>query len=152
VSPARPLQLRVERLAGDDLAVLGPLLAQSLAEGQGLVQRIVDDWAAGANRFEGPGEALFVARYGYEGVGVCGVNVDPFAGDPRLARLRHLYVHPALRRRGVARGLVERCLAHAAGRFERIRLRTGDPDASRFYVALGFRLCDEPDATHTLAL
>ncbi len=146
------LRLSVERVGQLDLPVLQPLLDASLAEGHRLVQRIRDDWESGANRFERAGEALFLARRGYEGVGVCGVNVDPYADDPRLARLRHLYVHPDLRRRGVASGLVQRCVAHAAGNFDRMRLRTNRADASRFYVAVGFRLTDEPDATHTLSL
>lgn len=40
----------------------------------------------------------------------------------------------------------------AATTFARVRLRTSNPTADRFYRHLGFDRTDEPDATHLLRL
>lgn len=129
------------------------LVRESEAEGFAFVRRLRDDWASGQNRFDGPGEGFFVSRVGTTLAGVCGLNLDPFAADPACARLRRLYVRPAMRRRGVASDLTAAALALARERFSVVRLRTDRADASAFYLALGFqRVTADPDATHQLPL
>lgn len=129
---------------------LGALLAAADTEGHNLVRRLVDDWASGANRFNRPGEALFEAVADDDVVvGVCGLNVDPFVGDPRLGRLRHLYVHPQWRRQGVGRQLVAAVLEAAAGCFDVVRLRTGRPEAVALYERVGFEpVAGDAHCTH----
>ena len=82
-----------------------------------LVRRLVDEWRDGSNRFDRPGEALFGAWLDAQLVGVGGLNIDPHAGDPRVGRVRHLYVLVAARRRGVARALLAEIISAARGRF-----------------------------------
>ncbi len=136
---------RVEDLPGD----LERLVDAGLDEGFGFVARLRDDWRAGGNRFDGPGEALFEARIEDELVGVCGLNRDPFATETGVGRVRRLYVRPQFRRLGVGRRLVESVLTIATGEFEKVRLRTDSESASRFYGSLGFtRTHGDPDATH----
>ena len=107
----------------------------------------------GANRFDGPGEVLFVARVAGHAVGVCGLNVDPYAGDSGVGRVRHLYVLAAQRRAGIGRRLVAEIIAAARGRFGRLRLRTQNPEAARLYEQLGFRRSPgERDCTHVMDL
>jgi GNAT superfamily N-acetyltransferase len=114
-----------------------------------MVRRLVDEWETGANRFDKPGEALFGAWLDGRLVGVCGLNVDPFADDEHTGRVRHLYVLPDFRRRGIGRRLVLQVMKTAHGRFDDLRLRTNEPDAARLYEALGFRfLPDSNDCTH----
>src|SRR5207237_3226882 len=72
-------------------------------------------------------------------VGVCGLNVDPYAGDARVGRVRHLYVLTPMRRHGVGRQLVTEVIRAAGGRFDSLRLRTNNPAAARLYEVLGFR-------------
>jgi GNAT superfamily N-acetyltransferase len=113
----------------------------------------VDEWTGRTNRFDRPGEALFGAWAGGRLVGVCGLNVDPYAGDDRVGRVRHLCVLTPFRRHGVGRQLVARVIAAAAGRFDTLRLRTNDEAAAGLYVAAGFRAHPgATDATHVLAL
>ena len=134
-------------------AAVQPLLEASLAEGMRLVQRLADEYASGANRFDQPGEALLGAYAGGRLVGVGGVNRDPYARDPGVARLRHLYVLPAWRRQGVGRQLVAALIAAAAPHFATMRLRTTNPEADRFYRELGFAgVADDAEATHHIAL
>src|SRR5437879_3322856 len=129
----------IERLQDLPSDVLGALVAESEEAGLRFVRRLLDEWASGANRFDRPGEALFGARVGGRLVGVCGLNVDPFAADARVGRVRHLYVLLAFRRRGVGRHLVVEVIETARGRFDRLRLCTENAGAARFYEALGFR-------------
>lgn len=144
--------VRIVRVWPDDNLDLGDLVRSSVAEGHRFVARAREEWDAGVNRFAAPGEGLFLARHGDGVVGMCGLNVDPYAGDPGVGRLRHLYVAPGRRRLGVGRALVVACLELAAGRFRRVRLRTENEDAARFYLGLGFSAVDEADTTHVIEL
>jgi GNAT superfamily N-acetyltransferase len=131
---------------------IGELLVDSEATGSRIARRLIDDWAAGANRFDRPGEALFGASMADRLVGVCGLNIDPYARDPRIGRVRHLYVLTACRRHGVGRQLVARVIELAADRFDSLRLRTSNPEAARLYEAAGFRACAEGECTHAMDL
>ena len=131
---------------------LGRLSESAAAEGFHFVKRAHDAWRRGGNRFDRPGEGFFVALAIDEVVGMCGLNIDPYLDGPSVGRLRHLYVAPEARRRGVGRRLVMACLDLANGHFLRVRLRTFEADAIRLYESMGFRRIDEPDATHTLEL
>lgn len=140
----------VERLSEPSADRLDVLLAESEQAGSRMVRRLVEEWASGANRFDRPGEALFAARIDGRLVGVCGLNVDPYSAEPRLGRVRHLYVLSAYRRRGVGRQLVAEVIAAAQGRFDHLRLSTGNPVAARFYERLGFRSAEAAHCTHVL--
>src|SRR5262249_34136913 len=115
------------------------------------MQRMRDDWDAGSNRFDRPGEILFEARVGVRLVGICGLNRDPYVHSSGVGRVRHLYVDPEFRRRGVGRALVSRIVECASPNFVRLRLRTWRGDADLFYVALGFRrVVGAPEVTHEM--
>jgi GNAT superfamily N-acetyltransferase len=141
----------IVRIADLELDTLQKLRVESSREGFKFMVRLCDEWASGANRFNQPGEALFVAVADGQVVGVCGLNCDPYARDPRIGRVRRLYVAPAHRHRGVGRVLLETVVTHARGHFSRLRVRTeagGD-----FYTAHGFqRTALDPEVTHVLEL
>ena len=135
------------------LSVLPPefseLIGHGEREGWRFLRRLAEEWESHANRFDRPGEALFAARLEQQLAGVCGLNIDPYAGSERVGRLRHLYVQPTFRRLGVGRQLVEQVLLQAQGRFQLLRLRTAHPEAARLYERHGFRpLPDDPTCTH----
>ena len=133
--------------------VLAPLIAESEHEGWRFVRRMADEWAVGTNRFDRPGEALFIARLGRSIIGICGLNADPYTVDAATGRVRRLYVLRAYRRRGVGRQLVRAVIAAATGRFQRLRVRTERPEAGLLYERLGFKpVTGEADCTHTLEL
>ena len=137
----------VENLPSD----LDELVTASLREDFRAVQRLREEWKQGINRFEEHGEALFEARLDHQLVAICGLNRDPYAKFDAVARLRHLYVTPEYRLRGIGRELVAVVLAHAAPNFRAIRLRTDRADADRFYLALGFEKTPQAaESTHQL--
>ena len=121
-----------------DVVALADLRSESVAEGYQFIARLCDEWRSGANRFDAPGEGLFVAQHSSGLVGVCGLNRDPYVDDPSIGRVRHLYVNPSHRRQGVGRSLVTTLIEAAAVRFRILRLRT-TPGAESFYQALGFQ-------------
>jgi ribosomal protein S18 acetylase RimI-like enzyme len=146
-------EVTIERLRALPLDGFDPLIVESEEAGLGLVGRLVDEWGRGANRFDRPGEALFAARVGGQLVGVCGLNVDPYAGEGSVGRVRHLYVLSAYRRLGVGQRLVAEVIEAARGRFARLHLRTANPAAARLYERLGFRgASGRSDCSHVMEL
>jgi 2,3-bisphosphoglycerate-dependent phosphoglycerate mutase len=140
---------RVDELPRD----LDPLVRESVGEGLRLLERLRDGWRSGGNRFDRPGEALFSARIDGRLAGIGGLNRDPYQSDPFVGRVRHLYVDPRLRRRGIGAAIVGRVLETARGHFARVRVRTNDPDAAALYETLGFvRVSGVADSTHEIEL
>ena len=148
--------MRTDNLAITPLtnpADLVALAAEATADGHHMVARLIDEWATGKNRFDRPGERLYVATWDGRACGVCGLNIDPFAGDDAVGRVRRLYVSVPLRRRGIGSAMVRRLVQDATGRFRELRLRTNDPRAAAFYEALGFMpVADVERCTHRRSL
>jgi GNAT superfamily N-acetyltransferase len=145
--------VEIERVAELGPDALATLIAESEASGLRFVRRLVDDWATAANRFDRPGEALFVARDGSAIVGVGGLNVDPYTADAAVGRVRHLYVLSAHRRRGIGERLVATIVDAARGRFHTLRLSTSNPEAAQLYERLGFRVrVGDAACTHVMPL
>lgn len=142
--------MRYERPRVRRLHALPPgfetLVQESAAAGFPALVRLRAAWRADTNRFAGPGEGLWAAESGATLVGICGLNVDPYLQNPTVGRVRRLYVTPSVRRHGVGRSLVEAVIAQAGGRFCRLRVRTTDRGAARFYEALGFTAAEGADA------
>ncbi len=136
-----------------DPAVLVDLAADANADGRKMVERLIDEWHDGSNRFDAPGEHAYIALVDDRIVGVCGLNVDPFAGDPTVGRIRRLYVAVAHRRQGIATAMVHKLETVARPQFRTLHLRTTSPPACAFYEALGFtRITGNPTCTHSLSL
>jgi GNAT superfamily N-acetyltransferase len=128
----------IERITNLEAGQVAALVAESKAQGVRFVRRLAEEWASRANRFDQPGEALFVARADGRVVGIGGLNLDPYATEPTVGRVRHLYVLTAYRRLGIGRRIVEEIIEAGRGRFERLRLSTSNPEPARLYERLGF--------------
>jgi GNAT superfamily N-acetyltransferase len=143
----------IERVRELSVTSFTTLAAESERSGLRFVRRLIAEWSSGINRFDQRGEALYAARVNGEIVGACGLNVDPYTAEGRVGRVRHLYVMEAYRRHGIGRQLVTEVIAAARDPFDRLRLRTANPEAARLYEALGFSPCaGEADCTHALDL
>jgi GNAT superfamily N-acetyltransferase len=129
------------------------LLAEGEASGYRFLRRLIDEWESGVNRFARHGEALFAAEIDDRLVGMCGLNVDPYLDNPRIGRLRNVYVLAEHRRHGIGRRLVEGAVAAAGGHFDRLRLRAEEPGPAKLYESLGFLPCHGvPNCTHIMDL
>ena len=131
-----------------ELALFAELLDEAPREGGPFLLRLRDEWASGANRFDGDGEALFGAFADRRLIAVGGLSRDPW--EPALGRLRHLYVLRAWRGRGAGRALCGRIIEEARGRFGIVRLRTRATEAIALYESLGFVPCPSEHETHRL--
>jgi GNAT superfamily N-acetyltransferase len=124
-------QLIIARL--DDLALdrFAEMLAESEACGFRFLRRVINECERGADRFARPGEALLIAEISGRWVGVCGVSIDPYLADPRVGRVRNVYVLASHPRPGIGRRLVEEAVARARGHFDRLRLRGEEEGPAR---------------------
>ena len=126
---------RIETLPTDALA---PLLAASIDEGFHFVERLVREWQEGKECFNRPGELLLAAYHGPSIIAIGGLTADPYSNEPAIGRLRHIYVRPDARHRGMGRRLVQRLERAAERTYRALVLRTDTPTAARFYEALGY--------------
>lgn len=142
IAPVRDLPDGLEALAAD-----------AVADGQKVLEVLLEDWTARALRFDGPGEALFAAWAGEALLGLCGLTRDPYLKGEQAGRVRRLYVRRAARRHGAGRALLRAIAAQArAAGWARLRVRA-PVAAFAFYEACGFlRAVGEASATHTLPL
>ena len=140
---------RVDQLPDD----IEALRLASVDEGFEFMTRCVREWKSGAQRFDGEGEAFFIARIKGELVGIGGLSIDPYDKAERPAgRVRHLYVDEEARGEGVGSALLQVILAQAKGQFRSVRLRRAQPSTDRFYQERGFRPVDDDNATHEIWL
>ncbi|PZE22233.1 GNAT family N-acetyltransferase [Paenibacillus xerothermodurans] len=136
-----------------DTASLMLLVGESSYEGFRHVKRLVNDYEDGANKFDEPGEALFIAYQHDNIVGVCGLNRDPYSNNKDVGRARRLYVSPRARRSGIARMLMDSVVAEATKHYKMLVLKTHNPIADAFYRSIGFSVdCDSENNSHFLRL
>jgi GNAT superfamily N-acetyltransferase len=131
-------------------AEMNLLAAEARDEGYDFVATLLEQWASGENRFDGPGEILYGSFDQGLLVAVGGLNRDPFAGLPEVGRVRRVYVRPNWRNRGIGRALVAALVEEGRKGFRCVRLRAGNSDAARLYERMGFSRIASPDATHIL--
>ncbi len=143
-----PIIARVDNLPR---ARFADMLADSETSGYRFLRRVHDEWESAVNRFARPGEALLVAQIHGRWVSVCGLCIDPYLDDPRVARLRNLYVLADCRRNWVGRSLAENVVSLARVNFDKLRLRSPEAGPARLYESLGFLPCQGiPNCTHIL--
>jgi GNAT superfamily N-acetyltransferase len=129
------------------------LLKTSHEEGYDFVQKLYDEYDARTNRFDAQGAILLGAYLDDELIAVGGVHPDPYLQTKNIGRIRHVYVLPSYRRKGLGRNLVLALIDHSRSHFETLTLRTLTKHGDSFYKSLGFS--DETrfdNATHWLKL
>jgi GNAT superfamily N-acetyltransferase len=126
------------------------LVEEARAERVAFLDRMMGQWQSGVMRFDGPGETLLGTFQGERLIGICGLSIDPYLDNPRVGRLRHLFVGKAGRGKGIGSALVDAILAHARDHFVLVRLRTDADIRGAFYASFGFRPIDDDNATHQL--
>jgi len=127
------------------------LVDEAQREGFEFVQRTIDDWDSGTNRFSRIGEGLWGLVSGTELVGIGGLNVDPYVKNADTGRVRHLYIRKAYRRKGCATLLMRTIIGRAELYFRTLRLFTANPAAGAFYEQLGFEHLPGYKVSHVLS-
>lgn len=143
--------MEISLLKVDELDI-EELILESSSENFRHMQRLYDDFQSGKNRFDKPGEMLFLAKIGERVIGVCGLNRYDYWGE-NVARLRRMYVVKEYRRMGIARELTEEIIKNAREKFDTIVLKTDNPGAFAFYKNLGFdEVSGDEFVTHVLKI
>lgn len=148
----RAAQIRLRPLAVADLPILRTLAEEADAEGFQFLNRLVAALQADGQTPQSSTDFFLGALVGARLVAVGGVTADPYTTEPGTGRIRHLYVHPTARARGVGRTLVRALEERARGTYTRLRLRTDNEPAARFYERVGYRPVQDPSATHERVL
>jgi GNAT superfamily N-acetyltransferase len=131
-----------------NIAGLHTLIEESKRAGYNFLQRTIDDWYSGANKFDRPGEKLWGLLKGKDLIGVGGLNKDLYTLAPKVGRVRHLYVREANRLKGCATIIMNKIIEEAGHNFTMLRLFTDNAGASVFYEKLGFKQTEEFKASH----
>ena len=126
----------------------GEILHTSKTEGHNMVNRLVTDFRAETNRFDGPGEVLLACLSGSAIVGIVGLNQLKEKQLGIVGLVRRLYVVPRYRGKGLGRCLVEELSMYARSHFVILTVNVGKLPARGFYEHLGFRPVDHPTITH----
>jgi GNAT superfamily N-acetyltransferase len=127
------------------------LLSESEREGFAFLRRFVKNWQVGENRFDKSDESLFLAVEEGDVIGIGGLNIDPYAEDSQVGRVRHVYVASHFRRRGIGQKMVEQIINQAKQYYRELRLMTDTPEGAIFYESIGFvRLENKSDSSHVM--
>ena len=105
------------------------------AEGYRHIERLADEWIAGAMRFDREGEALIAATPSLELPGIGGLTIDP--SQPGALCMRRFYIRAAFRRNEIGRAIAENLLARARVSRRPLSVNAG-VRSEPFWEALGF--------------
>jgi len=124
------------------------ILRASREEGHRMVERLLNDFRSGANRFDQPGEALFAHLAGEAVIAAGGLNLEQETRFGRAGRIRRLYVSPQYRGKGLGRSLVEAIASFTSEHHDVLTVNVGKLPAYGFYEQLGFTPVEHPGITH----
>jgi len=145
---------QVVRLDHDLPESFAALDAAARAEGYDFLARLARNWRDGA--YLGDADASVFGVYGpnnLEGgdlVAVGAQTADEYDPAPDHRRLRHFYVHPDARRRGVGTTLAGTLIQEAFQIAPLLHLRATHDLSRAFWDSLGFERVDRPDRSHRL--
>ena len=111
------------------------LAALANQEGYAFIQRFIEEFQSGKNRFDQTGECLLMAYDGNSLVGCGGLNQQwGDAGvEERIGRVRRFYVHPQYRQHGVGKTLLLELEKLAKPYYSALCLNTDQKGAAHFY-------------------
>ena len=133
--------MRLEAVADKLPADFEIMRWEARAEGYAFLDRLANDWASGAIRFDRPGEALLAAYSDDVLAAIGGITIDPVLPD--ALRMRRFYVRSAFRRAGIGREIAQ-VLLERTFRSVRVVTLNAAVDSVPFWEALGF----VPEARH----
>lgn len=129
---------------------LDQMQAEARKEGYRFLDTLLDEWVGGQNRFDSAGEVLCGHLDSGLLIAVGGLNQDQFLRDPKVGRIRRVYVRQAWRNCGIGGALLDTLLSYAIAHFSSVRLRAINSDAARLYERRGFVPINSSTATHIL--
>lgn len=145
---------KVEQIKNLSSVNLIYLVKESKNEGFLFLERLVNDYKDGTNKFNRYGEFLY-GVFTIEGsiVAIGGLNIDPFSNMEQIGRLRRFYVSKDYRRKGIGELLLDTIISDAKKHYKTLVLHTDTEQADKFYTSYGFSKENRfPNSTHYLEL
>jgi len=92
--------IEIKRISNASIYSLENMSRIALSEGYQFVQRAMDEWLSGQQRFLGKGEGLWGIYAHGNLIGIGGLSRDSYRDDEEIGRVRHLYILPQFRNQG----------------------------------------------------
>lgn len=137
----------IERILTCNAKDLTAFLVASFSEGYRFMERFVEEFDSEENMFDKEGEGLFAAKIDNQIVGIISINVDPFLNKETIGRVRHLYVLPQFRNRGIASALLRTVVELGSKYFQMLTLYSDNFIPEKLYTQYGFIRSNEYDRT-----
>lgn len=130
--------VQIVRIAETPPVGFETLREEAAAEGYGFIDRLAEELVGGI--YAGDADLPVMLAAFREGglVAIGGLTPDPYDSAPDLARIRHVYVRPAMRREGVGRWLTSALIQQGLAVAARLSLRAADARSAAFWEAQGF--------------
>jgi GNAT superfamily N-acetyltransferase len=111
------------------------LAKQAQKEGFQFVDRLIEEFESGKNRFDQPGEFLLLGYDDDKLVACGGLNQQWNENeiDARIGRVRRFYVLPKYRKHGVGKQLLQQLEKEARANISALCLNTDTKNAAHFY-------------------
>lgn len=126
------IQLSVAEQLPKDMTDLAKLAKK---ENLDLLDKLIEEYQSGKNRFEHDNEFLVLVHHGNKLIGCGGLNrqwgVDGV--EERIGRIRRCYVHPKYRQHGVGKQLLTYLEQLARPHYSALCLQTDTKLAAKFY-------------------
>jgi GNAT superfamily N-acetyltransferase len=135
----------------ENLSGIGKIVSASKAEGFRHIERLIEEWESGENRFSKPHEMLLAVKLGDDIVAIGGVNQEALLSTPS-GRLRRFYVLSPFRRMGIGSMILKEIIRFSSGAFTHLTLYTDNPSAAHFYTCHGFIEVEREKISHILDL
>ena len=117
---------------------LAPLISASREEGYLFLVRLEHEYLCGRVRFDAAGETLLGVFENSVLVGIGGLTRDPDSNVQGTGCVRHVYVLPEYRHRGIGKMLLAEIEQRARKHFNALVLRTDNMAAAQFYQRNGY--------------
>ncbi len=146
------MEYTLKKINTERIDFIEELVRESELEGFNFVRRTLLEWNSAKNNFSKEGESLYGVFCEGKCIALGGLNIDPYVDNPKLGRVRHLYVSKKHRRKGVAKLLLKEIVKAAKGNFQQVRLYTPSRSASQLYESFGFMRSSKEHESHIIAI
>lgn len=114
------------------------LREEALAEGYGFIDRLAGELAGGLYAGDAGLPVMLAAFREGDLAAIGGLTPDPYDPAADIARVRHVYVRPAMRREGVGRWLTSALIQQGLAVAARLTLRAADARSAAFWESQDF--------------
>jgi len=145
------MKYKIKKISNLKIQSLKNLADEAKNEGYNYVRKTMDEWLQGINQFSKQSEVLWGVFDSEKCIAIGGLNIDPFADEPAIGRVRRIYVSKKYRQKGIATYLLKKIIEQSKPFFSTLRLSTNNQNAAELYESMGFIKAEGVKQTHILS-